>query len=94
MCATKGYLTKRSDLETDLVKAYDTMLDEDDPMKDSKGCFKQIADLQALDFLCGNVDRHDGNFSFQISKDRPPRVLGIKGFDNDTSFGDLIPTRT
>ena len=68
------------------------MLDGDDPLGNSKGCFKQIADLQALDFICGNVDRHDGNFSFQMSNDKPPQVLGIKGFDNDTSFGDLVPT--
>ncbi len=67
------------------------MLDGDDPLRNSKGCFKQIADLQALDFICGNVDRHDGNFSFQMSNDKPPQVLGIKGFDNDTSFGDLVP---
>jgi len=68
------------------------MLDGDDPLGNSKGCFKQIADLQALDFICGNIDRHDGIFSFQMSDDRPPQVLGIKGFDNDTSFGDLVPT--
>ena len=52
----------------------------------------QLADMQVLDYICGNVDRHDANIIYNFEKlpDGTYRVNGIKGIDNDCSFGTLI----
>ena len=46
---------------------------------------KQIADMQVLDFLCFNTDRHPGNLVYQVNEFG--KITGIQGIDNDTSFG-------
>ncbi len=48
-----------------------------------------IADLQVLDYLCGNVDRHGGNLFYQF--DDRGRLIGVQGIDNDSSFGTYVP---
>ena len=50
---------------------------------------QQMVDLQVLDFICGNVDRHLGNMLYQFKKKKFGGVTfaGIKGIDNDCSFG-------
>ncbi|MBR5230200.1 MAG: hypothetical protein IKW01_05010 [Firmicutes bacterium] len=49
---------------------------------------RQITDLQVLDFICGNTDRHLGNMIYQFEKRGGTTVLkGIKGIDNDCAFG-------
>ena len=50
---------------------------------------KQMIDLEVLDFICGNVDRHSGNMIYQFDKNEKGKVVlkGIKGIDNDCSFG-------
>ena len=53
--------------------------------------FKDIADLQVLDFLCGNVDRHSNNFFMKF--DKKGKLVGIQGIDNDCSFGERIPEK-
>jgi len=45
---------------------------------------KQLADLQVLDYICGNQDRHSGNIFFQVTDKGVP--TGIMGIDNDCSF--------
>ena len=47
---------------------------------------KQLADLQILDFICGNVDRHFGNMVYKFEKNC---CIGIQGIDNDASFGNI-----
>ncbi|MCR5092458.1 MAG: hypothetical protein K6B72_00580 [Lachnospiraceae bacterium] len=51
----------------------------------------QLADLQVLDYLCGNTDRHERNLIYQMGKDQHgnPCVTGITGIDNDLSFGKI-----
>lgn len=51
----------------------------------------QMADLQVLDLICGNVDRHTGNMFYDIREDENHNLYlaGIQGIDNDTSFGTL-----
>lgn len=58
---------------------------------DSEATLRSLADLQVLDFLCGNTDRHAGNFftRFDVSNPYAPRILGVQGIDNDTSFGTI-----
>lgn len=53
------------------------------------GALKQLADLQILDTLCGNVDRHGSNFTylFDTTDKEHPVLTGVQGIDNDFSFG-------
>lgn len=46
---------------------------------------RQLADLQILDYLCGNVDRHAGNLLYETYE--KGEIIGIQGIDNDASFG-------
>ena len=47
---------------------------------------KSISDLQILDYICGNVDRHGGNLCYKLDE-KGEKVIGVVGFDNDSSFG-------
>ena len=51
------------------------------------GC-RDIANLQILDYLCGNVDRHAGNMAYQLDWDS--KFNGVQGFDNDCAFCALV----
>ncbi len=52
---------------------------------------KALADLQVLDYLCGNIDRHSGNMLWQTSDSNGhANVTGIMGIDNDCSFGVIM----
>ena len=46
---------------------------------------KSIADMQILDVLCLNVDRHYGNVLYRV--DEKGNLIGLQGIDNDSSFG-------
>ncbi len=52
---------------------------------------KQLADLQVLDYICGNTDRHVGNIMFETEVDEngKVRIKNIKGIDNDRAFGKM-----
>ena len=55
---------------------------------------KQLADLQILDYLCGNIDRHVGNMMYSFDLAHPTShgfipCTKIQGIDNDLSFGTL-----
>ena len=56
---------------------------------DGRG-MKSVADLQVLDFICGNTDRHANNVTYQFDK-KTEKFIGVQGFDNDTAFGTRIP---
>ena len=47
-----------------------------------------VADLQVLDYVCGNVDRHSRNMFYQMDTTDPqrPKCVGVQGIDNDFSF--------
>lgn len=51
---------------------------------DYSPALKQLADMQAIDFICGNRDRHGGNIMYQF--DEAGKLIGVKGIDNDASF--------
>ena len=57
----------------------------DDPFGSPCKANRSLADLQILDFLSGNVDRHGGNMTYQV--DDQGKVTDVVAFDNDTSFG-------
>ena len=49
---------------------------------------KQLANLQILDFICGNPDRHAGNMMYHyVIKDGKVVMDKIQGIDNDTCLG-------
>ena len=59
------------------------------------GCYsneavQQTLTLQVFDYICGQVDRHFGNFH-AIFDEKTKTVIGIKAIDNDLSFGNLTP---
>ena len=57
-----------------------------EPFKGTEGqLIRQLADIQVLDYICGNVDRHYGNLTFQVKEQG--KIIGIQGIDNDCSFG-------
>ena len=48
---------------------------------------RELASIQVLDYICGNVDRHPGNLLYTFTKENGKLVLdGIQGIDNDLSF--------
>ena len=55
-------------------------------LEDNGDLKKKIADLQLLDCICGQIDRHMRNVIFTADK-KTGAVTGIKGIDNDMSFG-------
>lgn len=59
---------------------------------DNPAAFKSIADLQVLDYICGNVDRHVGNMFYQTEETADGvKLTGVVGIDNDCSMGLLSP---
>ena len=58
---------------------------------ESPEALQQIIDLQVLDFICGNTDRHRGNLFYKFEGDKPGKIklVGIQGIDNDCAFGVL-----
>ena len=57
---------------------------------------KKLADLQVLDYICMNGDRHELNMTYQFDEfgTDHPKFTGIQGFDNDASFGTNTPEPT
>ena len=53
---------------------------------------KMVANLQILDYLCGNPDRHGGNmlYDFRTNPDGTVTMVGIQGIDNDSCFGSQL----
>ena len=72
---------------------------QDNPMRESETdaynnpeIFDDVASMQAIDFICGNLDRHDGNFMLHFSeKDGKKKVDSIVAIDNDLAFGLNVP---
>ena len=53
----------------------------------NQGFLCDLADLEALDFICGNTDRHMGNMMLTFDDGDPAKITGVQGIDNDLSFG-------
>ena len=51
--------------------------------------YKDLADLQVLDFICGNVDRHGANLFYKF---KDGKFCGVVAIDNDCSLGKCDPT--
>lgn len=46
---------------------------------------KDLYNLQVLDYICGNIDRHIANMFYKFDKEGNP--IGVQGIDNDCAFG-------
>ena len=46
---------------------------------------RQVANLQVLDYICGNIDRHAGNMLYNIDP-KTRKLVGVVGIDNDCAF--------
>ena len=62
-------------------------LNPDAAFRDNPTVLRDLANLQALDYICGNTDRHALNMVFTFEDGYPPQVTGVQGIDNDLSFG-------
>ena len=65
----------------------------DSPMKtagydayNNPDLFDSLAALQAIDYICGNLDRHDGNIMLNFDQ-KTGKAVGLTAIDNDLSFG-------
>ena len=63
-----------------------TLKEDCDVNTNGKG-FKDLANLQILDYVCGNHDRHEENLFYQF--DANGKLCGVQGIDNDSAFGAL-----
>ena len=68
------------------------MMQADKESFNNPSLLKQLADMQILDYICGNTDRHSGNmlYTLETDKDGKMMVTGIVGIDNDNSFGTFL----
>lgn len=76
---------------------FERALGKDKAVKVNNLVQRDLLNLQVLDVLCGQSDRHMGNIMIQfdrkspITKENPLKgdetVTGIMGFDNDAAFG-------
>lgn len=64
--------------------------DEINTAYNTKEGLKSVADLQILDYVCLNMDRHWGNMAYQFDPDTM-QFKGVQGIDNDLSFGSRVP---
>lgn len=62
-------------------------LNPDAAFRENPTVIRDLANLQALDYICGNTDRHALNMVFTFEDGFPPQVTGVQGIDNDLSFG-------
>ena len=54
----------------------------------SPKAMRELASIQVLDYICGNVDRQPGSLRYSFSRDDEGRLVldGIQGVDNSLSF--------
>lgn len=78
-----------SDLNS--LKPGDLVLEAKGMSMENPEALQKMIDLQILDFVCGNTDRHPGNMVYQFEKTMfgGVKFTGIKGIDNDCAFGTL-----
>lgn len=61
-------------------------------MENSPGFTRDICNLEVLDYLCAQADRHGGNMFLKLSEpqaDGTREILGVQGIDNDLAFSTL-----
>ncbi|MCR5676121.1 MAG: hypothetical protein K6G16_10480 [Lachnospiraceae bacterium] len=63
-------------------------------MLDDPEILRQLSDIQVMDYIIGNTDRHEGNLMYQMKEvDGQMKLVGVKAIDNDMSMGTLRKDR-
>lgn len=58
-------------------------------IENSPGFTRDACNLEVLDYLCSQIDRHGGNMFLKLSEpqaDGKREILGLQGIDNDLAF--------
>nr|MCR4763406.1 hypothetical protein [Lachnospiraceae bacterium] len=74
------------------LKADDPLreLSDHPEMLDDPEILRQLSDIQVMDYIVGNPDRHEGNLMYQMKEvEGRMKLVGIKAIDNDMSMGTL-----
>ena len=61
-------------------------------IENSPGFTRDACNLEVLDYLCAQADRHGGNMFLKLSEpqaDGKREILGLQGIDNDLAFSAL-----
>ncbi|GEM_PF-1990711 len=83
------FMTQAKGMDTANLSVDAININEDSLRHTDGNALKSVADLQVLDYICGNIDRHGGNVFYQF--DVLGKITGIQGIDNDSSFGTYVP---
>ena len=67
------------------LKAVDKLRETKPEDLDTVEAKKSLANLQVIDYICGNIDRHAANMFYQFDP-VTNKLIGIQGIDNDSSF--------
>ena len=64
--------------------------DKIDAVYNNASGLKSLADLQIVDYVCMNIDRHSSNmfYRFEGLETGNPKFIGVQGIDHDFAFGD------
>ncbi len=82
------FMAEAQGTDVNRVKEGDPVLSYKPENLENPAVLPDIAAMQALDFICGNVDRHPGNFllRFDPKEGENAKLTGITLIDNDMSF--------
>ncbi|MCI6885990.1 MAG: hypothetical protein MR868_01885 [Lachnospiraceae bacterium] len=61
-------------------------------IENSPGFTKDACNLEVLDYLCAQADRHGGNMFLKLGEEQADgtrEILGLQGIDNDLAFSSL-----
>ena len=96
----KGTFMKKADgLDPKNPKDFDILKKTTPESFENAGFIKDLANLQILDYICGNTDRHFNNMVFQVETVKENgkdvlKVVGVQGIDNDSSLGSADMSKT
>ncbi len=91
-----GKVVKANSMEgvegMDMAGFLDYASAEEYKVKYSANAMSQLMQLQIFDLICGQTDRHMGNYipSYEMTGEKEFTVTSIKGIDNDMAFGSKL----
>lgn len=87
---TGTFMATAQGVDVNHVKPDDPVVNYTEEVYENPAVFDDIAAMQALDFICGNTDRHMGNYltRYAPGKDGKPTLTGLTLIDNDNCFGN------
>ena len=89
------FMAQAYGVDTTILKADSPMLKYKPEAFETPEVFDDIAAMQALDYICGNVDRRPGNFLLRFAPEdaENAKLVGISLVSNGLSFGDASETK-